>query len=216
MPGNRSAKLRRALRALAIALPGTALAAALLLASGGAIAQAPAPAQPAPRPAVIAPPMLLRVDRLTDEQVQRLEKVALDRGTSIAVPPPIAAALHLEAAQIAPVVRQVSFQKDDGIKHGFARLNDGSGYFLFAREPNGGVTVFRVNREFGLLGAAHTFAGDRLMPLQPAVATDRLHGEILAWSALLSPPTAVMPPARQPGSGAGAPVPDTPGSPAPR
>ncbi len=197
----------------AAAVLPAALAAALLLAAAGACAQSTAPARPAPRPAVIAPPSLLRVDRLTDEQVQRLEKVAREQGTSIGVPGPIASALHLEAAQIAPVVRQVSFQKEDGIKHGFARLNDGSGYFLFARGPDHGVTVLRVNNDFGLLGAAHTFAGNRFVALPPAEANDRLHGEILAWSGVLSPKGVVMPPPRKPP--AEGPVPDTPGSIAP-
>ncbi len=199
-----------------ILLLAAALAALPALAASPAAASDAAPARPAPRPAVIQPPSLLRLDRLTGEQILRLEKIARDQGSSIAIPQPIAAALHLDAAQIAPVVRQVSFQQADGVKHGFARLNDGSGYFLFAREPDSAVTVYRVDKGFALLGAAHTFAGGRFISLDPAQARNRLQGEIAAWSGVLSPKGVVMPPPGKPAHAAAppasAPMPDTPGS----
>ena len=135
----------------------------------------------------------LKAEKLTDEQLLRLRKVALAQGSSIPVPPPLVDALHFTPAQIRPSVRQVSFQGDDGVKHGFARLNDDSGYFLFHRSPDG-LSAYHVDKDFHLVGAAHNFGGDRFMALPPKAAQDEVLGEVAAWSRVLAPKV-VTPPA---------------------
>ncbi len=143
---------------------------------------------------------------LTPEQLLRLERVVAARGTQIPVPAPVAAVLKLEAAQIAPSIRQVTFQDDEGVKHGFAPLHDASGFFLFRRSQTDGLTVFRLGRELQLLGAAHNFQGDRFLELTPGQAQIQSQAELASWSRVLTPRGASMPPAVPPADRAGAAV----------
>ena len=140
----------------------------------------------------IAAGQIIKLEKLTDEQLGRLQKIALEKGSSIPVPAALVGALRLSPAQSAPVVRQVSFQADDGVKHGFARLNDETGYFLFRKSPTG-LSAFHVDKDFQPVAAAHDFAGDRFIALPEKEARDELNGEIVAWSRVLSPRGVSMP-----------------------
>ncbi len=155
-----------------------------------------------------------KLDTLTDEQLVRLRKVALDKGTSVPLPPALTAVLRLSAAQVGPAVRQVTFQGDDGVKHGFARLNDDSGYFFFRRSPNG-VWVFHADKSLSLVIAAHTFSAQQFIALPEGSGHDELAAEMMAWSRVLSPRGVSLPPpgARPPSdSAASARPPSIPGA----
>jgi hypothetical protein len=91
----------------------------------------------------------------------------------------------------------VSFQLDDGVKHGFARLNDGSGYFLFHRAPDG-VSAYHVDKDFTLVDAAHNFGSDRFVALPAKPAQDDINAEVAAWSRVLSPKGVSPPPGPSP------------------
>lgn len=135
-------------------------------------------------------------DRLSPEQLARLQIIALQQGSTIPMPAALVDVLHLTPAQVSPSVRQVSFQEDDGVKHGFARLNDGSGYFLFRRSQEAGVSAYHVDRSFHLVAAAHNFTNERYMALPDAAAQAQLADEARAWSRVLTPKGA--PPAAAP------------------
>lgn len=124
---------------------------------------------------------------LSDEQIGRLENVLLAKGTAIGIPVPVIDALHLSSAQVAPSVRQVTIQRDDGVKHGFAFLNDGSGYFLFRRDPDAQVAVFRVDKAFHLQAAAQQFGKDKFLDMAAAAAQAALDDEIRIWFNTLAP-----------------------------
>ncbi len=143
----------------------------------------------------------LKPERLTDEQLVRLQKVALSQGSSIAIPPGLVGVLHFTPAQVTPTLRQVSFQLDDGVKHGFARLNDGSGYFLFRRAPDG-VSAYHVDKDFTLVDAAHNFSNDRFVALPAKPAQDGINAEIVAWERVLSPKGVAPPPGPKPAADA--------------
>jgi hypothetical protein len=136
---------------------------------------------------------IIKLEKLSDEQLVRLQKVALAQGSSIAVPPPLVGVLHFTPAQIAPALRQVSFQLEDGVKHGFAHLNDDTGYFLFRRSPDG-LSAYHVDKDFHLVDAAHNFGSDRFVALPAKEAQDEINGEVLAWSQVLAPKTVPVPP----------------------
>lgn len=184
--------------------PAAVLVLMLIAAGAGAgVPAAPADLAPAPASAPSAParnalPQLLKLDRLTDEQLQRLRKVANDQGTSIALPPAVVAILRLSPGAVAPLVRQVSFQREDGVKHGFARLNDDSGFFLFRKSGPQDLSVFRLDAAQKLVGAAHTFQGERLITLPPGAAQAAVDAELAAWSSVLSPRGVSLP---RPGAG---------------
>jgi len=200
-------------RALTCALLSGVVCVQAVLAQSPPPATAPAAAAGAPaaqQAAKAALPKgiaLPRLDRLTEEQLLRLEKVALDKGTSIPVPGPIAAVLHLAPEQVAPLVRQVSFRGDDGTKHGFARLNDGTGFFLFRTVAANDMSVYRLDTNQKVLAAAHNFQGGRLIALPPAEAQVEVDGELAAWSRVLSPKGVSMP---RPDGAPAAPVPAAP------
>ncbi len=173
-----TASFRAALLALGAACAFTAAA------RDGAPATAP-PAAAAANPAAAAGADATRA--LSVEQLTRLELVVVRQGTSVPVPQPIAQAAHFTPTQVAPVVRQVSFLDDDGVKHGFAFLNDHSGYFLFRRHGDQDLSVYHVDLSFHIVGAAHNFQGSRFMELPEHEATDGLGGEILAWNRVMTP-----------------------------
>jgi hypothetical protein len=100
--------------------------------------------------------------------------------------------LRLSPAQVAPAVRQVSFQGDDGVKHGFARLNNESGYFFFRKAPTG-LSAYHVDTALKLVAGAHNFAAERFIALPEKAAQDELNAEMIAWSRVLSPRAVSMP-----------------------
>lgn len=173
-----------------------------------------APAQPAPAPAdasapakVPAAPAPPAARGLTTEELARLEKVVLEKGSNIPIPPDIAALLHFSPREIGTSVRQATTQDGEGIRHGFALLNDGSGFFLFRRGPErDGLAVFRTDRQFHLLGAARNLVGKRFIDLADAEARAELQVELNAWTQVLSPggsvPRAALPRTVQPPAGA--------------
>lgn len=138
---------------------------------------------------------------LTSEQRTRLEKTVLDKGTSIPVPPDIGRLLRLTPSQTAPLIRQASIQEPDDIKHGFALLNDGSGYLMTRRTSGNSLCVLRVDRDFHLLGGVQNFRNDRFIALTDADAQVELQTEIAAWAKVLAAARAPVP--------AGAPPPAT-------
>jgi len=146
---------------------------------------------------------------LTAEQVERLQRVIEKQGTHIQVPPPVAGALRLEPAQISPSVHQGTYQDEAGVKHGFAALNDGTGYFLFRRKDRNQITAFRTDREFKLLGATQNFQDTRFIAMVPAAAQDALDAEMAGWSHVLSPRGPSMTPLLKPPAAA-APSPAAP------
>ena len=186
---NAMCKARPWVRAL-----GAAVLATLWLASAGAAAQ------------------VVKPETLTDEQLGRLRKVAIDKGTSVPLPRLLAAALHLAPAQVAPAVRQVSFQGDDGTKHGFAHLNDESGYFFFRRSP-AGLWAFRADNDLKLVASARNFSAEQFIALPAKEGQEELAAELITWSKVLSQPAAPAPGALQPPPGT-EPVPPLPSSPA--
>lgn len=79
--------------------------------------------------------LLARADEppLLEEHFTHLLKVVDEKGTKISLPPSVAGVLDLKPG--APhTATQVAFQEEGGgTKHGFARLDDGTGYFMFSR-----------------------------------------------------------------------------------
>ena len=157
---------------------------------------------------VAASAQTIKLDTLTDEQLGRLRKVALDKGTSIPLPPVLTAVLRLSPAQVGPAVRQVTFQGDDGVKHGFARLNDESGYFFFRHSP-AGTWAFHADKDLKLVVAAHNFSAQQFIALPETSGREELAAEMVAWSRVLSPRGVSLPPpgARPPTGGTASPAP---------
>ena len=135
----------------------------------------------------------LKLERLTDEQLGRLRKVALDKGSTIPVPSVLVGVLRLSPAQIAPAVRQVSFQGEDGVKHGFARLNDDTGYFFFRRSP-AGLWAFHADKELKLTAGARNFSAAQFIALPQKDGQEEFAAEMVAWSRVLSPRGVSLPP----------------------
>jgi hypothetical protein len=178
-----SASLRAALLALGAALAFAASA------RDSSQAKAP-PAGAAASPTAAAGANEPAPRALSAEQVTRLELVVVREGSSVPVPQAIAQVVHFTPAQVAPVVRQVSFLDADGVKHGFAFLNDHSGYFLFRRHGDQDLSVYHLDLSFHIVGAAHNFQGSRFMELPENEANNGLVGEILAWNHVMTPSTA--------------------------
>jgi len=176
---------------------GAVVLATLWLASAGAAAQ------------------VLKLEKLTDEQLGRLRKVAIDKGTSVPLPPLLVGVLRLTPAQVAPAVRQVSFQGDDGTKHSFAHLNDESGYFFFRRAP-AGMWAFRADKDLKLVASARNFSAEQFMALPAKEGEEELAAEMLAWSKVLSPRGVSLPkPDPRLAPSGNAPLPALPSPPAP-
>lgn len=129
---------------------------------------------------------------ITDEQLARLRNIAIDKGSTMPVPAPIATVLRLSSGQVAPAVRQVSFQGDDGVKHGFAHLNDDSGYFFFRRSPTG-LWAFHTDRDLKLVIGAHNFSAQQFIALPEPSGREELAAELSAWSRVLSAQAAAPP-----------------------
>jgi len=162
---------------------------------------------------------ILKLDRLTDEQLGRLRKVALEKGSTIPIPAVLAGVLHLTPAQIAPAVRQATFQSDDGVKHGFAHLNDDTGYFFFRRSAEG-LWAFHADKALKLELGARNFSAGQFIALPAKDGEEEFAAEMNAWSRVLSPRGVSLPtpdPRRAPGTAVPAPAlpAPLPGAPAP-
>jgi hypothetical protein len=152
----------------------------------------------------------LKLEKLTEEQLGRLRKIALDQGSTIPVPPLLVGVLRLSAGQIAPSVRQVAFQGDDGAKHGFARLNDGSGYFFFRRSP-AGLWAFHADPRLVLVVAARNFSTEQFIALSAKDGQEAFAAEMVAWSRVLSPRGVSLPaPGTHPAQQMTSPIPALP------
>jgi hypothetical protein len=164
----------------------SAAQAALPAATGPAQAavHAAAPAAPQAGPGQAGP----GTGRLSPEELARLLKVLEEKGSDIVVPPPISVALGLTQKQDGPTLKQVAFAEDSGVRHGFAQLNDKSGYFLFKRDQFGHVTVFNVRTDFNIVHAASNFRGETFVQIPSAAARKDLQDELKQWAAVLSPP----------------------------
>lgn len=141
---------------------------------------------------------------LLPTELEHLERFTLEKGTSVPLPKTVVAALKMTPRQVAPTVRQSAFVENDdlhgGTRHGFALLNDDSGFFLFRRDPKSGVSVFHIDRRFRLIAAAHEFQGGRFLETDEVVALKELDAEIETWARVLTPggaPVVLPKPARQ-------------------
>jgi len=132
---------------------------------------------------------------LTSEQLTRLLKVVDKEGSHAAVPASVAGLLDLNPKQLAPDIKQVVYQDEDGNKHGFAPLNDGSGFFMFRAGASLGHSVYRVDEKMHLVRAARSLVRNGpLLPVAPNEAQRELDDEFASWSRVLSPngPSAPM------------------------
>jgi hypothetical protein len=136
--------------------------------------------------------------RLNKVQVDQIRKVIEQQGTKIPVPPPIATGLGLSARQIEPTIRQATFIDPEGVKHGFAELNDGSGYFLFRRSKKDGLAIFHCDREFNLVRAIREFETNQFLELSDADAKVEWTNEIEAWARVVMQRGAKAPTLTQP------------------
>jgi hypothetical protein len=133
--------------------------------------------------------------KLTKEQLQRLLKVVDQRGTRVAIPTAVASVLQLKTAQHTPDVKEAAYLDDDGNRHGFARLNDGSGFFMFSSGPSSGQVVYVVDPDLHLVHAARSLQRNgRLLALPDTEGQLELDEEFRRWSKVLSPGGPVVAP----------------------
>jgi hypothetical protein len=133
---------------------------------------------------------------LTTEQLSRLLKVVDTRGSRATVPASVAAMLDLKPDQLSPDIKQAAYLDDQGNRHGFAPLNDQSGFFMFRSGASLGQSVYRVDATLHLVRAARSLVKNGpLLALPEAEAQKELDEEFARWSKLLSPNgPAVKPP----------------------
>jgi hypothetical protein len=125
---------------------------------------------------------------LTYEQLQRLLKVVDQRGTHAAIPHNVASVLELYPKQLTPDLKEVAVLDEDGNRHGFAPLNDGSGFFMFRNGETMGNSVYRVDSTLHLVRAARSLVKNGpMISLPEAEAQKELDEEFARWSRLLSP-----------------------------
>ncbi len=125
---------------------------------------------------------------LTHEQLERLLKVVDKRGSRATIPRNVASILELQPGQFTPDVKEAAYVDDDGNRHGFAPLNDGSGYFMFRSGAALGQSVYRVDSALHLVRAARSLLRNGpLISLPDAEARKELDDEFEHWSKVLSP-----------------------------
>jgi hypothetical protein len=145
---------------------------------------------------------------LTYEQLQRLLKVVDKQGSRAAIPHNVASVLQLIPAQLAPDVKQAAYLDEDGNRHGFAPLNDGSGYFMFRSGPSMGNSVYRVDSTLHLVRAGRSLMKNGpMLSLPDAEAQKELDDEFARWSKVLSPKGPVIGPNPLPAGPVVAPAP---------
>ncbi len=133
--------------------------------------------------------------RLTHEELGRLLKVVDERGTRTTIPRAVASTLQLKAGQYTPDVKQAAYRDEEGNRHGFARLNDGSGFFMFSSGASLGHVVYVVDSDLHLVHAARSLLKNGpLLVLPEAEAQRELDEEFHRWSKLLSPNGPVVAP----------------------
>jgi hypothetical protein len=137
--------------------------------------------------ALMCPPAWPAGPILTHEQLERLLKVVESKGTHTKVPPAVASMLHFEPKQLTPDIKEAAFLDDDGVKHGFAPLNDGSGFFMFRSTPSFGHSVYHVNSKLQLVRAARGVLKQPLKVLSDEEGEKELSEEYVRWSKALSP-----------------------------
>jgi len=125
---------------------------------------------------------------LTRDELSRLLKVVDKRGTRTTIPQPVASVLQLQPGQHTPDIKEAAYLDDEGMKHGFGPLNDGSGYFMFRSGASIGQTVYVVDPSLHLVRAARSLlVNGPLIPLPDAEAQRELDDEFHHWSKVLSP-----------------------------
>jgi hypothetical protein len=124
---------------------------------------------------------------LTNEQLARLLKVVEKHGSHARIPPTVASMLQFKPGQVLPDIKQAAFVDEDGIKHGIAPLNDGSGFFMFRSGPALGQSVYHVDSKLQLVQGARSFVRQQLMVLTNVEAQKELEDEFGLWSKALSP-----------------------------
>jgi hypothetical protein len=124
---------------------------------------------------------------LTQQQLGGLLQVVEKKGSRATVPPVVAAMLKFEPPQLSPSIKQAVFVDEEGTKHGFAPLNDGSGFFMFRSAPSFGQSVYHVDSNLQLVKAAHSFERDRMVALPDDQGQKELTEELARWSRVLSP-----------------------------
>ncbi|HEY4039498.1 MAG TPA: hypothetical protein VGM15_11805 [Burkholderiaceae bacterium] len=132
---------------------------------------------------------------LTHEELGRLVKAVDKHGSRAMLPPDVISILQLKPSQSGPDLKQAAWQDEEGTKHGFAPLHDGSGYFMFSSRPAQGQTVYVVGPDLHLVHAARTLVkGAPMLALPEAEAQQELDEEFRRWSKMLSPEGASVAP----------------------
>jgi hypothetical protein len=154
---------------------------------------------------------------LTRIQLVQLLKVVETRGSRTTIPGQVASALQLQPAQHTPDIKEAAWRDEAGNKHGFAPLNDHSGFFLFSSGPSAGHVVYLVDPALHLVRAARSLvANGPVIALPQDEAQKELDQEFARWSGVLTPPApdkAAKASAKAPA--AAAPAPQSPAPPKP-
>jgi len=132
---------------------------------------------------------------LTHEELGRLLKVVDKRGTRVAIPRAVASVLQLKSGQHTPDIKEAAYLDEDGNRHGFGPLNDGSGFFMFSTGASLGHVVYVVDSNLHLVHAARSLLKNGpLIMLPDAEAQRELEEEFRRWSKVLSPSGPVVAP----------------------
>ena len=138
---------------------------------------------------------------LTHEELGRLLKVVDKHGTRVALPRTVTSALQLKTAQHTPDIKEAAWLDEAGNRHGFAPLNDGSGFFMFSSGAALGQAVYLVDPNLHLVHAARSLLKNGpLIALPDAEAQRELEEEFRRWSKVLSPAGPVVKPQPFPGA----------------
>jgi hypothetical protein len=125
---------------------------------------------------------------LTNDELGRLVQVVDKHGSHATLPRDVISILELKPSQVAPDIKEAAWQDEEGTKHGFGPLSDGSGFFMFSSHPSQGQTVYFVDPELHLVHAARTLLkGGPMLELPNAEAQRELDEEFSRWSKVLSP-----------------------------
>lgn len=132
---------------------------------------------------------------LTHEQLERLLKVVDQRGTRVAIPPSVASVLQLKTGQLTPDIKEAAYLDEEGNRHGFGPLSDGSGFFMFSSGTSLGQIVYVVDPALHLVHAARSLMKNGPLIALPDVEAQReLEEEFRRWSKVLSPGGPVVKP----------------------
>src|SRR5215469_15983882 len=87
------------------------------------------------------------IGHLTHEELGRLLKVVDKHGSRAVIPRAVASVLQLKPGQATPDVKEAAYLDEAGNRHGFAPLNDGSGFFMFTSGKSLGQVVYVVDSD---------------------------------------------------------------------